>query len=88
MIEIIFSIILLIAVCCGILYGIHCEKQNFNNGFCPKCGKPLEHFDTDSQGGRGYWCSDCRYFVWVSYDIVDKKYKSYGKDKHSSIIKK
>lgn len=72
----------------GIIYGIYVEKHDFNNGYCPRCGEKLKHFDTDSQGGRGYWCSDCRYFVWVSYDIVDKKYKSYGKDKHNSIFKK
>lgn len=64
-----------VLVICGILYGIHIEKREFNNGICPKCGKKLNWFDSDSQGGRGYCCHDCRYFTWVSYDCVDKDYK-------------
>lgn len=64
-----------VLVICGILYGIHIEKKGFNNGICPKCGKKLKWFDSDSQGGRGYCCHDCRYFTWVSYDLVDKYYK-------------
>ena len=74
--------ILTVLIICGILYGIHIEKIEFNNGICPKCGKKLKWFDTDSQGGRGYCCNDCRYFTWVSYNCVDKGYKeriNYGK---------
>ena len=51
------------------------EKKDFNNGFCPKCGNKLYHFDTDSQGGRGYCCHKCPYFTWISWNCVDKKYK-------------
>lgn len=51
------------------------KHKEFNNGVCPKCGKQLKHFDTDSQGGRGYCCNDCHYFTWVSYDCVDKNFK-------------
>ena len=65
-----------ILIICGIiLYGIHIEKKDFNSGICPKCGKKLKWFDTDSQGGRGYCCHDCRYFIWVSYNCVDKDYE-------------
>lgn len=70
-------IIAIVGICilCGILYGIKVERKKFNNGVCPKCGKQLKHFDTDSQGGRGYCCNDCHYFTWVSYDCVDKNFK-------------
>lgn len=74
-ITIIICIIITIVCICGILYGIKVERKEFNNGICPKCGKRLKHFDTDSQGGRGYCCYDCHYFTWVSYDCVDKKFK-------------
>lgn len=57
------------------IFGIRCEKKDFNNGFCPKCGNKLYHFDTDSQGGRGYCCHKCPYFTWISWNCVDKKYK-------------
>lgn len=56
-------------------YAIHCEKKDFNNGICPKCGNKLYHFDTDSQGGRGYCCHKCPYFTWINWKCVDKNYK-------------
>lgn len=71
----IVCIALIILVITGILIGMYLEYKEFNNGICPKCGKRLKHFDTDSQGGRGYCCCDCHYFTWVSYDCVDKKFK-------------
>jgi hypothetical protein len=27
----------------------------------------LVHFDDDSQGGQGWCCYDCKYFVWISW---------------------
>lgn len=53
---------------------IHLEKKSFNDGKCIKCGSRLRHFDTDSQGGRGYKCGKCSYHTWVSYNCVDKNY--------------
>lgn len=43
------------------------EAKDWNGGICPKCGKPLKHFDNDSQGGHGWCCHDCDYYTWVSY---------------------
>lgn len=74
-IILLICIIIIIAFIYGILYGIKVERKGFNNGVCPKCGKQLKRFDTDSQGGRGYCCNDCRYFTWVSYNCVDKNFK-------------
>lgn len=68
-------IVIIVLVISGILYGIKVEYKDFNSGICPKCGKRLKHFDTDSQGGRGYCCYDCHYFIWISYDCVDKNFK-------------
>lgn len=56
--------------------GITLEKQDFNNGICPRCGDELESFSADSQGGRGYICRCCNYTTWVSYKCVDKNYKN------------
>ena len=67
------SIILMIAITC-ISLARHFEKKAFNNGICPRCGKKLRYFGSDSQGGRGYCCNDCRYTTWCSYN-VDKNYK-------------
>ena len=50
------------------------EAKDFNDGKCPNCNKKLKHFDTDSQGGRGYCCRECGYYTWVSYKTVDKKF--------------
>ena len=52
--------------------GIHGEKKSFNNGVCKVCNQRLGHFDTDSQGGRGYTCPSMHYSVWVSYRCVDR----------------
>ena len=43
------------------------EAKSFNKGKCPKCGHMLRHFDTDSQGGKGFVCDDCGYITWVSF---------------------
>lgn len=71
----IVCIALIILVITGILIGMYLEYKDFNNGICPKCGKPLILFDTDSQGGRGYCCSKCMHVAWVSYHWIDKKFK-------------
>lgn len=74
-ILIILLIFLLIFLLIMPFYAIHCEKKDFNNGICPKCGNKLYHFDTDSQGGRGYCCHKCPYFTWINWKCVDKNYK-------------
>jgi hypothetical protein len=57
--------------------GYRAEKTAYNNGVCPKCGGKLRHFDTDSQGGKGYCCDKCKnYITWVSwFDPDDDKSK-------------
>lgn len=53
--------------------GFFLEYRDYNHGKCRYCGSPLESFDCDSQGGRGYKCTndDCRNTVWVSYPFID-----------------
>ena len=76
----IFTCIILVALGLflgiGILRTIINEKRGFNNGICPICGEKLKHFDTDSQGGRGYCCLSKKhlYFTWVSYRFIDKNF--------------
>lgn len=68
---IIFIALLLLFVFLTFL-GIILEKRAYNKGICKYCGKPLRHFDTDSQGGRLYTCPDFCSLVSVSYNCVDK----------------
>ena len=69
-------IILLLVIGLNIvIYAIRSEIKTFNNGFCKVCGQKLKHFDTDSQGGRGYTCPSMHYPVWISYHCVDKDRK-------------
>lgn len=71
-----FLILILVAAPFFIVWAIHSEKKDFNNGICPRCGAKLVHFDTDSQGGRGYTCRQCnKYYTWVSYPSVDREYR-------------
>lgn len=60
----------------GIPIAMYCEYKSFNNGICPKCGKPLLRFDTDSHGRRGYCCRRCVYYTWISYYWVDRNFKN------------
>lgn len=70
---IVFIIIFIISLCIILpLIAIRNEKKLFNNGICKVCGQRLKHFDTDSQGGRGYTCPSMHYTVWISYNCVDK----------------
>lgn len=55
--------------------GIISEKRDYNNGICKHCGKPLRHFDTDSQGGRLYTCPNFCDLVAVTYPCVDARKK-------------
>lgn len=71
---IIFVVILLSGVTMSCI-GICMEKKAFNNAKCVKCGNNLRLFDTDSHGGRGYTCDDCKHKVWVSYHSVDREYR-------------
>lgn len=48
------------------------EKEEYNNGICPKCGNKLNFFSMDSHGGRGYRCPDCQYYAWITHRWVDK----------------
>ena len=61
------GIILIFLFFAGSITGYLIEKHNFNNGICPHCGRPLEHFDDDSQGGQGWCCMHCHYFTWISW---------------------
>ena len=64
------ALIILVAVGLFVGVGLPCairsEKRGFNNGICPICGKKLEHFDDDSQGGRGYCCPSTTHNYFTS----------------------
>lgn len=52
-----------------ILFARSYERKTWNNGRCPDCGERWKYFDTDSQGGRGYYCSKCNKTIWISYNV-------------------
>ena len=59
--------LIVLAVIIGSIWCYIQEKKDFNDGVCPPCGKPLVHFDDDSQGGQGWCCYDCKRFVWITW---------------------
>jgi len=70
---------LLVVLICGSILAWFREEdiKAYNRGRCKTCGGPLTHFDTDSQGGRGYVCYSCiphNYVCWISYPWVDHKH--------------
>lgn len=46
------------------------EKEDWNGGVCTACpGSRVVHFDTSSQGCRGYRCNECQRRFWISYRV-------------------
>jgi hypothetical protein len=48
------------------------ENKSWNGGICPECQNLWEHFDNDSQGGRGYVCRKCSKYIWISWPWIDR----------------
>ncbi len=69
----IIAIAVLALLVSGLIWAITSESRAWNNGLCAKYGEPWVHFDTDSQGGRGYKCRDAT--IWISWpvDRISKK---------------
>lgn len=63
-IEIII-IIAIIGVCA--LTGYLLNRREWNGGVCRKNGLRWQHFDTDSQGGRGYVAGD--QYCWIGWPV-------------------
>ena len=66
-VQLVIYAILILLMVCGAIKCYFDEKKSFNNGICPHCGKPLVHFDDDSQGGQGWCCHNCQYYTWISW---------------------
>lgn len=49
-----------------ILLAVFSDRKTYNNGYC-KCGGAWNYFDTDSQGGDGYYCENCGKVIWISW---------------------
>lgn len=61
-----FAIIISVAIGMSLLAAFFDARQ-WNGGICAEYGEPWQHFDTDSQGGRGYKCRDRT--IWVSWPV-------------------
>lgn len=74
---IIFFIVIISILIIFSLQANRIEKQKFNNGICPKCGKPLVPIDTPTMyEDRGYECLNCYYITWVSCgSLVDRDFR-------------
>lgn len=60
------------------------EKKSWNYGYCPDCGNEWQHFDNDSQGGRGYKCTSCGKHIWISYNVDKLKLIKVKNDKKNN----
>ena len=46
------------------------EKRIWNKGVCSFCQRGFwKSFDMDSSGARGYNCSNCDSYCWISYNV-------------------
>ena len=43
------------------------EKQNYNDGKCPKCGHKWRAFDEDHTGAIGLICDECGNVMWLDW---------------------
>lgn len=68
LILLIVAIIFILSIIGGCIWCYLKEKKDYNNGICPLCGGKLVRFTDDSQGSKGYICSECfKYSTWVSW---------------------
>ena len=65
------GVVILLVVFIGGYYARKHEKSAWNDGVCPDCITPFKHFDTDSQGGRGYVCQN-QHYIWISWLSIDE----------------
>ena len=72
MIAIPIAIVALLVV--GSIWAYNHEKREWNNGICAQYNEPWEHFDNDSQGGRGYKCRDI--YIWISWPVDRNRTKA------------
>ncbi len=66
--TIVLTVVIVFFLCLGIS-GWCCEKRDWNRGIHRGCGGVWEHVDTNSQGGRSYFCSICDAPIWISYPV-------------------
>lgn len=66
--DIVF-IALLIVIVMAVFLVRQKEKEIWNNGHCSKCETKWTLFDYDSHGSRGYYCTKCNRYIWISYNI-------------------
>ena len=72
-IQLFIAFLIFILMISGCIRAYLGERKDWNHGICPRCGGRLEHFDTDSQGGLGYICKECReYWCWISWFNPEK----------------
>ena len=57
-----------------ILLAVFVECREYNHGHC-KCGGTWKYFDTDSQGGNGYYCEECGRVIWISWFHPNRREK-------------
>lgn len=71
-----FCFVLMTLILCiiGLYLTYKIEKKQYNNGICPKCGRPLYYCRNiiDQQQGRTYICKNCGYRTYIAYKSVDK----------------
>ena len=60
-IIIVITTIAVFSVICGI--GLKCENDNFNNGYCIKCGTKYEAI-THKNSQTYYECPNCHFRCW------------------------
>jgi len=68
MIDLLSALALALLLALGLLGSIS-ERRRWNSGICKENGLPWVHFDTDSQGGRGYKAGNCS--CWISWPYID-----------------
>lgn len=67
-------IILLVIGLVLFITGYISERKWWNRGMCCECNTEWKYFDSDSQGGRGYFCGCPKYHsVWISYPGIDRR---------------
>lgn len=73
-VAVIIGIMIVVLFFVSFIFSYLNEIKKWNNGNCIKCGTPVTRFDMDSQGGRGYKCTNCDFHFWIDFHSVDAGY--------------
>ena len=69
MVDFVITACLVALFTAGCIWARSSERKTWNDGICPECMGRWVCFDTASDGSRGYRCTSCPKWIWISWKV-------------------